>query len=66
MKKLVEPCFSFHRFMVFTNKNLKTSSFKNSVNIQKKDVWTDGPVSNNLFSSVTRHELVMLARESIL
>ena len=46
-----------------TNKNIKTSSFKSSENIQKKE---DGPgrsVSDNQSSSVTLNELAIKARK---
>ena len=38
-------------------------SFKNSENIQKKEVGPDSTVSNNQFSSVALNELAMNTRE---
>ena len=43
--------------LVWENKNIKTSSFKSSENIQKKEDGSDSTVSNNQFSSVTLNEL---------
>ena len=45
------------------NKNIKTSSFKSSENIQKKEGGPDRSVSDNQSSSVTLNELAMKARK---
>ena len=45
------------------NKNIKTSSFKSSENIQKKEDGPDRSVSDNQSSSVTLNELAMEARK---
>ena len=50
--------------MVLANKNTKMSSFKSSVDKQKKERGPDRPVSNNKFSSVTLDELAMKARQA--
>ena len=42
-----------------TNKNIKTSSFKSSENIQKKEGGPDRYVSDNQSSSVTLNELAI-------
>ena len=48
---------------VTTNKNKKTSSFKSSENIQKKEGGPDRSVSDNQSSSVTLNELAVKARK---
>ena len=45
------------------NTNIKTSSFKSSGNIQKKEDGPDISVSDNQSSSVTLNELAMKARK---
>ena len=50
---------------VTTNKNIKTSSFKSSENIQKKEDGPDRSVSDNQSSSVTLNELTVKARKDI-
>ena len=52
---------------VTTNKKqTKVRSFESNENIQKKEGGPECTVSNNKFSSVTLHELAMIARKSIL
>ena len=46
-----------------SNKKIKSSSFKGSENIQKKEGGADSTVSNNQFFSVTLNELSMNARK---
>ena len=46
-----------------SNKNIKTSYFKSSVNIQNKEGGPDRSVSDNQSSSVTLNELAMKARK---
>ena len=48
---------------VTTNKNIKTSSFKSSESIQKKEDGPDRSLSDNQSSSVTLNELAMKARK---
>ena len=50
-------CFYFAKTEI--NKNIKTSSFKSSGNIQKKEGGPDRSVSDNQSSSVTLNELTM-------
>ena len=66
-KNNVEAC-KMHFLVIpnfggFLNKNIKTSSFKISENIQKKEGGSDRSVSNNQSSSVTLNELAMKARK---
>ena len=49
---------------VTTNKNIKTSSFKSSENIQKKESGPDRSVSDKQSCSVTLNELAMKARKN--
>ena len=49
---------------VTTNKNIKTSSFKSSENIQKKEGGPDRSVLDNQSSSVTLNELAMKTRKN--
>ena len=44
---------------LYSNKNIKMSSFKSSENIQKKEGGPDRYVSDNQSSSVTLNELAM-------
>ena len=46
-------------------KNIKTSSFKSSENIQKKEGGPDRSVPDNQSSSVTLNELAMKARKML-
>ena len=48
---------------VTINKNVKTSSFKSSENIQKKEGGPDSSVSDNQSSSVTLNEQAIKVRK---
>ena len=48
--------------LMIVNKNMKTSSFKSSENIQKKEGGPDRSVSDNQSSSATLNELAMKAK----
>ena len=63
---LISCCFEILVLKTVTshsNKDAKGRSFKSNENIQKKEVVRDCTVSNNIFSSVTLHELAMKVKK---
>ena len=62
MRMLIECSHKSDQCMI--NKNVKTSYFKSSENIQKKEVGPDRSVSDNQSSSVTLNELAMKSRNT--
>ena len=61
MLPLITLCSS--EVKIILNKNIKMSSFKSSVNIQRKEGGPDRSVSDNQSSSVTLNKLAMKARK---